>query len=115
MSMHLTTQELDATRANIATKSSPPTLCQSWMPKRKLFGPPESSAGRSSPAQSLRTLCCPTHKAAVPDYNRSWSRSSRSCLLPRQLVPLLQSTPARLSTSPLQELAAEHAERERVV
>ena len=69
--MRLTTQELDATRANIATKSSPPTLCQSWMPKRKLFGPPESSAGRSSPAQSLRTLCCPTHKAAVPDYNRS--------------------------------------------
>src|SRR5215831_11694378 len=36
---------------NIAAKSSPPTLCQSWMPKRKLFGPPESSAGRSSPAQ----------------------------------------------------------------
>ena len=56
---------------NIAAKSSPPTLCQSWMPKRKLFGPPESSAGRSSPAQSLRTLYCPTHKAAVPDNNRS--------------------------------------------
>ena len=28
------------------------------------------------------------------------SRSSRSCLLPRQLVPLLQSAPAGLSTSP---------------
>ena len=36
---------------------------------------------------------CPTTIALA-------SRSSRSCLLPRQLVPLLQSAPAGLSTSP---------------
>jgi peroxiredoxin len=39
------------------------------MPKQKPFEPPASSTGPSSLAPSLRTLCCPTHKAAASACN----------------------------------------------
>ena len=57
---------------NIAANLSLPVLCRLWMPKGKPFGPPGWSAGPSSPAQSLRTLCCPTHKAAASACNRCY-------------------------------------------
>jgi len=73
MSTHLTSQELDATRAKYRGEIPVGDL---------LVMDAETEALRASgierlalkPGATARTSCCPTHKAAVPDYNRSCAK-----------------------------------------
>jgi hypothetical protein len=91
MSTHLTTHELDAARAKYRGKIIPGAALSVMDAERKPFGLPGSSAGHSSPAQSLRILYCLTPRAAA-------SASNHCCVKVQSFLSFTEAAGAPIAT-----------------